>query len=133
MLEPSGLDRGDRKQPDGITVHPYSRDRCLIWDAKCVNTFSSSNPIQAAGSTDDTAAVRKIAKYAELGRRFNFQPVAVETSGTIGKSMIQFFTDLSRRPAAQFQDQCKSDFLFQSVSLAIFRGKAFSILQSYRN
>ena len=42
MLEPSGLDRGDGKRPDGITVNPYSRGRCLIWDATCVNTFASS-------------------------------------------------------------------------------------------
>ena len=48
MLEPSGLDRGDGKRPDGITVYPYSRGRCLIWDATCVNTFASSNLIRAA-------------------------------------------------------------------------------------
>ena len=30
VLEPSGLDRGDRKRPDGITVHSYSRPCCLI-------------------------------------------------------------------------------------------------------
>ena len=31
------------------------------------------------------------------------------------------------------QDQRESDFLFQRVSLAILRGNAFSILQSYRD
>ena len=36
MLEPSGLDRDDGKRPDAITVYPYSRGRCLIWDAACV-------------------------------------------------------------------------------------------------
>ena len=136
MLEPSGLDRGDGKRPDGITVYPYSRGRCLIWDATCVNTFASSNLIQAAlaaGSVADAAEVRKIAKYAELGRRFIFQPVAVETSGAMGKSTIQFFKDLGRRLAVRFQDQRESDFLFQRVSLAILRGNAFSILQSYRD
>ena len=118
MLEPSGLDRGDGKRPDGITVYPYSRGRCLIWDATCVNTFASSNLIRAAlaaGSVADGAEVRKIAKYAELGRRFIFQPVAVETSGAMGKSTIQFFKDLGRRLAVRFQDQRESDFLFQSV------------------
>ena len=76
------------------------------------------NPIRAAldaGSIADAAEVRKIAKYAELGRRFIFQPVAVETSGTMGKSTIQFFLDLGRRLAVRFKDQRKSDFLFQSV------------------
>ena len=94
MLKPSGLDRGDGKRPDGITVYHYSCGRCLIWDATCVNTFASSNLIRAAlaaGSVADAAEVRKIAKYAELGRHFIFQPVAVETSGAMGKSTIQFF------------------------------------------
>ena len=94
MLEPSGLDRGYGKRPDGITVYPYSRGRCHIWDVTCVNTFASSNLIRAAlaaGSVAGAAEVRKIAKYAELGRRFIFQPVAVETSGAMGKSTIQFF------------------------------------------
>ena len=93
MLEPPGFDRGDGKRPDGITVYPYSRGRFLIWDATCFNTFASSNIMRAAlaaGSVADAAEVRKIAKYAVLGRRFIFQPVAVETSGAMGKSAIQF-------------------------------------------
>ena len=94
MLEPSGLDRGDGKRPDGITAYPYSRSRCLIWDATCANTFASSNLKRAAlasGSVADAAEVRKIAKYAELDRRFIFQPVAVETSGAMGNRRSSFF------------------------------------------
>ena len=87
----------------------------------------------AAGSVVDTAEVTKFAKYAELGRRIIFQPVADETSGATGKSTIQFFYDLGRRLAVQFQDQRESDFLFQRVSLGILRGYAFSISQSYRD
>ena len=134
MFEPFGLDRGDGKLPDVITVYHYSRGRCLILDATCVNTSASSNQIRsalAAGSVAD--AIRKIAKYAELGRRFIFQTVAVETSGAMGKSTIQFFKDLGRRLAVQFQDKRESDFLFQGVSLAILRCYAFSISQSYRD
>ena len=48
MLEPSGLDRGDGKRPDGITLYPYSRAAVSFWDATCVNTFASSNLIRAA-------------------------------------------------------------------------------------
>ena len=93
MHEPSGLDRGDGKRPDGITVYPYSRDRCLIWEARCFNTFASSSLIRAAlapGYVADVADVRKIAKYAELGRSFIFQPAAVETFGAMGKSSSNF-------------------------------------------
>ena len=124
MLEPSGLDREDGKRPDGITVYPYSRGRCLIWDATCVNTFASSKLMRAAlaaGSVADAAEVRKIAKYAELSRRSIFQPVAVETTGAMGKSTIQFFEDLVRRLDVRFQDQRESDFLFQCLWL--FSGK----------
>ena len=107
MLEQSGLDRGDGKRPDGIAVYPYSHGGCLIWDATCVNTFASSNLIRAtlaAGSVADAADVSNIDKYAELGRRFIFQPVAVDTSGVMGKSTIQFFKDLGRRLAVRFTD-----------------------------
>ena len=131
MLEPSGLDRGDGKRPNGMA---YSRGRCLIWDATCVNTFAFSSIIRAAlaaGSVADAAEVRKIANYSELGRRLISHPVAIETSGGIGKSTIQFFYDLGRRLAVRFKDQRESDFLLQRLSLAILRGNAFSILQSY--
>ena len=66
-----------------------------------------------------------------MGRRFIFQSVAVEKSGAMGKSII--FKDLGRRLVVRFQDQRESNFLFQRVSLAILRGNAFSISQSYRD
>ena len=99
MLEPSGVDRGDGKRPDGITVYHYSHGRCLIWDATCVSTFASLNLIRAAlaaGSVTDAAEVRKIAKYADLGRRFIFQPVAVETPAPWGNRRSSFWSPTCR-------------------------------------
>ena len=69
MLEPSGLDSGDEKRPYGITVYPNSRDRRIIWDATCVNTFASSNLIRAAlaaGSVADAAEVRCVGPTIHL-------------------------------------------------------------------
>ena len=112
-------------------MYPFSFGRCLIWDATCVNTFASSNLIRAAlaaGSFADAAEVMKIAKYAELDRRFIFQPVAVETTGAMGKSTIQFFKHLGRRLAVRFQDQRVPESVF-----GYSQGNAFSILQSYRD
>ena len=40
VLEPVGHDRGDGKRPDGMTVFPFSRGRCLTWDCTCVDSFS---------------------------------------------------------------------------------------------
>ena len=40
VLEPVGLDGGDGKRPDGMTVFPFSRGKCLIWDCTSVDSFS---------------------------------------------------------------------------------------------
>ena len=89
---------------------------------KHVCIFEPMRASLAAGSVTDAVEVRKIAKYAKLGRRFIFQPDAVETSGAMGKSTIQFFKDLGRRLDVRFQDQRESDFLCQRVSLAFIWG-----------
>ena len=128
--------RGDGKRPDGITVYRYSHGRSLTWDATCVNTFASSNLIRAAlaaGSIADAAEVRKIAMYAEIGRRLIFQPVSVNTSGTIWKSTTQLCKDLGRLLAERFQAQRESNFLFHRASMAILRWNAFSISLSHRD
>lgn len=39
VLEPPGLSRSDGKRPDGLTLIPWQRGRCLVWDATCVNTY----------------------------------------------------------------------------------------------
>ena len=57
-----------------------------------------------------------------LVRRFIFQPVAVETSGAMGKLAIQFSYDLSRRLVVRFQDERKSNFQFQGVSWLFSEG-----------
>ena len=83
----------------------------------------------AAVFVADAAEVRKIAKYAMFGRRFIFQPVAVEKSGA--NRRYNFLG--GRRLVVQFHGQRESEFLLQRVSLAILRWNAFSISQSYRD
>ena len=39
VIEPVGLGRGDGKRPDGMTVFPFSREKCLILDCTCVDSF----------------------------------------------------------------------------------------------
>ena len=69
VLEPVGLDRGDGKRPDGMTVFPFSRGKCLIWDCTCVDSFSSSALALTAtepGSATRSAVVRRNLKYEGL-------------------------------------------------------------------
>ena len=42
VLEPFGLNRGDGKRPDGMTVFPFSMGKCRVWHSTCVDSFSPS-------------------------------------------------------------------------------------------
>ena len=100
MLEPWGPDRGNRKRPDGIALHPYSRGRCLIRDGTCVNTYAFLNLIRAtlaAGPVANAEEVKRNANYAVLGRRIIFQTAAAETSAAMGNRRSNYFKDLGRR------------------------------------
>ena len=85
-LEPVGLDRGDGRRPDGLTTFPFTRGRCLAWDATCTDTFADSAVAACAvdaGSAARSAEVRKMQRYATLASQYLFVPLAVETSGVI--------------------------------------------------
>ena len=41
--EPHGLNRGDGKRPDGVTLFPWKNGWCLVWDATCVYTYAEYN------------------------------------------------------------------------------------------
>ena len=68
-LEPVGLDRGDGRRPDGLTVFPFSRGKSLCWDATCIDTFAQS-------------VVRETALSVRV--RARMQRRSVRGSGTLG-------------------------------------------------
>ena len=80
VLEPVGLNRGDGKRPDGITIFPFSQGKSLCWDATCVNTFGESSINDTAievGHAAAKAESAKRAKYPDMVRRFRFEPIAI--------------------------------------------------------
>ena len=130
-LEPVGLDNGDSRRPDGVTVFPYSQGKCLAWDATCVDTYCANSLVDAAirpGSAADAAEGNKRRKYASLTDRYIFEPVAIETTGVVGTSTKAFLQDLGRRIAAQTGDRRETSWLHERLSLAIVRGNSASIL-----
>ena len=87
VLELVGLDRGDGKRPDGMTVFHFSMGKCLIWDCTCVNSFSpSALPLTATepGSASRSSEVRKNLKCEGLCDRYIFQAIAIESSCVFG-------------------------------------------------
>jgi len=135
ILEPLGVDRGDGKRPDGITVFPFSNGKCLCWDATCTDTYAETylnGSAVSAGSAACGAEERKRRKYAALGARFRFEPVAVETAGTYGGSTGKLISEIGRRITEATEDRRETFWLEQRIGLAVQRGNAYSILSAVR-
>ena len=131
LTEPIGVDRGDGKRPDGITLYPFSKGMSLAWDATCVNTFAESHVLSAAtsaGAAAREAEDNKRKKYVDLQRRFHFEPLAFETTGACGPSTKLFVRDLGARITSTSGDRRETAWLWQRLALAIVRGNAASVL-----
>ena len=85
ILEPPGLDRGDNKRPDGLTIYPWKFGKPLVWDVMVVDTLASSyiaTTSDKAGGAAEAAESRKQRKYELFEDRFIVQPVRFETLGS---------------------------------------------------
>ena len=135
-LEPRGLDRGDDRRPDGVTAFPFRNGKALAWDATCSDTFASTYVNQCAlqvGHAADHAEREKNAKYQDLMDRYIFQPIAVETTGVMGKSTNNFLKELGRRMTAETGDPREGEWLRQRISIAVTRGNAACITTAAKN
>lgn len=131
ILEPVGLDRGDGKRPDGLTVFPFQDGKCLTWDATCADTFAETVVIESAlepGAAARLAEARKQKRYASLTDRYSFVPVAVETTGVLGPAAATLVQDLGRRISARTGERRETAWLRQRLSMAVVRGNAASVL-----
>ena len=134
VLEPVGLDRGDGKRPDGMTVFPFSMGKCLIWDCTCVDSFPPSALALTAtepGSASRSAEVRKNLKYEGLCDRYIFQAIAIETSCVFGRDTNAFISRLGHLTTSISGERREAEFLRQRLSLATVRGNAQSVTQAH--
>src|ERR1043165_221692 len=71
IKEPNGLSRSDGKRPDGVTIIPWYRGRCLSWDVMVPDIFAASYEhltSQNAGAAAEKAAHNKECKYAAISQ-----------------------------------------------------------------
>ena len=130
VREPTGLLRNDGKRPDGATLVPWTRGRCLLWDATCPDTLAQSYIPRTsieAGAAAATSETKKITKYSLLSDRHEFVPVAIETLGSWGERGLAFINELGKRIAAVSGDNRSTAFLKQRMSLAVQRGNAAAV------
>ena len=130
-LEPSGLYRADGKRPDGVTLIPWSNGKFLVWDVTCVDTFCKSRvcaSAKEAGGAASIAEKEKSRKYAHLDKSYLFQPIAVETNGSVGFESLQFLKQLGHRIRDATGEPSSYAYLLQRLSVAIQIGNAASVL-----
>jgi hypothetical protein len=134
VLEPPGLCRTDGKRPDGLTLVPWQRGKCLLWDATCVSTFAASHlsrTVQTAGAAAEFAAARKRDKYSALQNNYYFVPLAFETTGCWGSEALVFIKEVGRRIKERGSDVRAGSYLVQRLSIAIQRGNAASVMGTF--
>ena len=130
-LEPSGLYRADGKRPDGVTLIPWADGKFLVWDATCVDTFCDSHISISAREAGGAAALAerdKSRKYSHLDRSYLFQPIAVETCGSMGPDSLCFLRDLGRRLKSSTGEPQSFTYMLQRLSVAIQLGNTSSVL-----
>jgi len=132
--EPAGLVRTDGKRPDGLTLIPWRKGRCLSWDVTIVDTLATSYVTQcasSAGAAVEAATARKHVRYAGIATTYTFVPVAVESMGPLGHEGSEFLNDLGRRLSLISDDARETSHLFQRASVLIQRYNAVAFRGSF--
>ena len=110
---------------------PSSHGKSLCWDATVVDTYAKTAIAESAvspGSAAKKAEERKTGHYEALTARYQFYPVAIETTGVYGSKTERFIKDLGSRMKGRTDEARQSAWLRQWLSVAIARGNASSIL-----
>ena len=120
--KPAGLFRSDGKRPDGVSLVPWQSGKSLCWDVTVTCPLAESYVDRAshqAGSAAELAATREEDKCVDLGARYIFEPIAIETLGVFNASARQLLADLGRRISTNTGEARETSYLFQKISVLV--------------
>ena len=129
--EPLHLVLRSGKRPDGVTLVPFARGRCVTWDVTVVDTVAASYVAltsSSAGAAARAAESRKRRKYEELQGDYDVVPLAFETMGPLAEDSEAFIRDVARR-IRQAKGADHDRFFLQRLSIALQRGNAACVMQ----
>ena len=98
-----------------------------MWDTTCMDTAKEADEAAAH------AEIEKAKKYAHLDREYQFQPIAVETCGTVSPDSMCFLRDLGRSLQSATGEHISFTYLLQWISVAIQVGNLTSVLGSLQD
>ena len=131
--EPAHLLLADGKRPDRVTLVPYSRGRCVIWDACVRHTLAASyvgRTAREVGAAASEAERAKLRKYATFATAYTIVPLAFETLGSLGATTNDFLDDLAARIRLEKGNPRAGQYFLQHLSLSLQRGNALAVLGS---
>ena len=114
-----------------LTLLPWKMGKSLVWDFTCSCSLAPSH-IQhtalEAGKSAQQAESKKLSHYQALtDSGYIVMPVAAETMGPFAPMALQFLSEIGGRIADNTGEKRATQFLFQSIGIAIQRGNAASI------
>jgi len=112
---------------------PWCAGIPLTWVVTAVSPladFYVDSMAREAGPPAELAAIRKISKYSALSQSYLFQPIAVENTGVLNSSVVDFLNTLGRRISSSSGEERGSFFLFQRISIFMQRFNAI-LLHNY--
>ena len=108
----------------------------LVWDFTWVDTLAKSylkETSKQAWSAAEIAEKAKFKKYEELDKDYFLVPVAVETFGAWATKKARLVKNIGKKIQDVTGEKRATFFLFQSISMAIQRGNAASILGTIKS
>ena len=117
-------------------VFPYREGKCLIWDFTCGDTLCQSYVSDTAlepGKAAEARETHKLKKYEELKSNYIVTPVAIETFGPWAPMGLKLIKEVGKKIGDLTGEKRSTSYLLQSISIAIQRGNAASVMGTVYN